>query len=110
VKGARRAGKGEGARRWRCRGGLAGRGRGWGTHRELDDSSRALDGLNAVTIRKLLEDVTCESELCEASVEERRYSVGVAQSHLWAGAQGTPVRVGKTENKQRLAGWLGGWM
>ena len=29
-----------------------------------DDSSRALDGLNAVMIRKVLEDVTCDSELC----------------------------------------------
>jgi hypothetical protein len=37
---------------------------GLGSHRELDDSSRALDGLNAVMIRKVLEDVTCDSELC----------------------------------------------
>jgi hypothetical protein len=39
---------------------------GLGSHRELDDSSRALDGLNrvnAVTIRKELADVTCDSEL-----------------------------------------------
>ena len=38
---------------------------GVGVH--TDDSSRALDGLkplNAVMIRKVLEDLTCESELC----------------------------------------------
>jgi hypothetical protein len=43
---------------------LGGQREGLGSHRELDDSSRALDGLNAVMIRKVLEDVTCDSELC----------------------------------------------
>ena len=41
---------------------------GLGSHRELDDSSRALDGLDALTIWKALEDVTCDSELCDWTV------------------------------------------
>ncbi len=41
---------------------------GLGSHRELDDSSRALGGLDALTIWKVLEDVTCDSELCDGTV------------------------------------------
>ena len=49
-----------------------------------------LDGLNLVNavIRMLLKDVTCESALCEASVEERGAGGGIG-----AGAQGTPAQV-----------------
>jgi hypothetical protein len=44
--------------------------------RELDDSSRALDGLNAVMIRKVLEDVTCESELCSGDCRGKTWERG----------------------------------
>jgi hypothetical protein len=58
-----------------------------------------LDGLDLVDaeIRMLLQDVTCESALCEASVEERGGGGGVG-----AGAQGTPAQVnsGKAPYKQ----------
>jgi hypothetical protein len=48
-----------------CDGGRAERG--GGSHRELDDATRLLDGLNAVTTRRLLADVTCDRALCEAN-------------------------------------------
>ncbi len=44
---------------------------------------RSLDGLDAVTIRKVLEDVTCDSELCDGSVFGG--VVGVPQSGPRAG-------------------------
>ena len=48
-----------------CDGGRAERG--GVSHRELDDATRLLDGLNAVTTRRLLADVTCDRALCEAN-------------------------------------------
>ena len=64
-----------------------GRAEGGVMHREPQvDYPSKFDGLNTVTIRSMLEDVTCECALlCEASVEG-----GMGRPR--AGAQGTPVK------------------
>ena len=41
-------------------------------------------GVNAVMSRKMLQDVTCESAVCEASVEERGGAAGAWGSHAAA--------------------------
>jgi hypothetical protein len=68
---------------------------GLGSHRELDDSSRALDGIDALMIWEVLEDVTCDSELCDGSVFGG--VVGVPQSGPRAGRTRTRRPWSRTE-------------
>ena len=92
--GARRAGGTERGGRWGMeRGGpggwseavaAVGRAEGGVMHREPQvDYPSKFDGLNTVTIRSMLEDVTCECALlCEASVEGGWGARGLARKAL----------------------------